>query len=88
VPPDDPEFDRRRYWRGPVWVNVNWLVAEGLELAGLAAAAADLRRETLDLVRFGGFPEYFDPEDGSPCGSQGFSWSAALTLDLLERKGH
>src|SRR5204863_3996668 len=23
----DPAFDHRRYWRGPAWVNVNWLVA-------------------------------------------------------------
>ena len=29
-PPDDPSLDPIRYWRGPVWVLVNWLVADGL----------------------------------------------------------
>jgi hypothetical protein len=24
------DFDRRRYWRGPVWANLNWLLARGL----------------------------------------------------------
>jgi hypothetical protein len=27
--------------------------------------------------------EYYDPRDGSACGADGFSWSAALVLDLL-----
>jgi hypothetical protein len=85
VPPGDPSFDASRYWRGPTWINVNWLVAEGLELAGLRPEAARLRSETLDLVREGGFAEYFDPRDGSPAGAKDFSWSAALTLDLLDR---
>ena len=28
-------FDPRRYWRGPVWVNINWFFVRGLERAGL-----------------------------------------------------
>ena len=28
--PDDPRFEPRRYWRGPVWAMVNWMIAEGL----------------------------------------------------------
>ena len=27
-------FDPRRYWRGPVWVNVNWFLVRGLERSG------------------------------------------------------
>lgn len=83
VPPCDPAFDASRYWRGPVWVHVNWLVADGLERAGLAAEAADLRRETIELVRESGFGEYFDPLTGASCGAGAFSWTAALTLELL-----
>ena len=33
--PEDPSFDPIRYWRGPVWVLVNWLVADGLRRTGL-----------------------------------------------------
>jgi hypothetical protein len=83
VPPGDAAFDARRYWRGPVWAHVNWLVAWGLSGAGLADEAADLRRETLDLVAGAGFAEYFDPLTGEARGARDFSWTAALTLDLL-----
>jgi hypothetical protein len=78
-------FDPRRYWRGPVWVNINWFFVRGLERAGLLAEAAELRRMTLELVSTSGFSEYYDPRSGEPLGSGGFSWSAALTLDLLLR---
>jgi hypothetical protein len=78
-----PAFDPRRYWRGPVWVNVNWFLVRGLERSGLVAEADVLRRMTLELVERSGFAEYYDPRTGEPLGSRSFSWSAALTLDLL-----
>jgi glycogen debranching enzyme len=80
-----PAFDPRRYWRGPVWVNVNWFLVRGLERVGLFAEADELRRMTLELVGRSGFFEYYDPRSGEPLGVSNFSWSAALTLDLLRR---
>jgi glycogen debranching enzyme len=80
-----PAFDPRRYWRGPVWVNVNWFFVQGLERSGLQAEADELRRMTLELVSRSGFFEYYDPRSGQPLGVSDFSWSAALTLDLLLR---
>jgi mannosylglycerate hydrolase len=80
-----PAFDPRRYWRGPVWVNVNWFLVRGLERAGLLAEADELRRMTIELVSRSGFFEYYDPRSGEPLGVSNFSWSAALTLDLLSR---
>jgi glycogen debranching enzyme len=80
-----PAFDARRYWRGPVWVNVNWFLVRGLERAGMLAEADELRRLTLELVGRSGFFEYYDPRSGEPLGASNFSWSAALTLDLLRR---
>lgn len=78
-----PAFDPRRYWRGPVWINVNWFLLRGLERAGLAGEAEELREMTLRLVAASGFTEYYHPSTGEPLGSREFSWSAALTLDLL-----
>jgi mannosylglycerate hydrolase len=83
VSKSSPDFDARRYWRGPVWINVNWFFVRGLERCGLAAEADELRRLTLELVRKSGFAEYYHPSTGAPLGSGDFSWSAALTLDLL-----
>ena len=86
VPSNDlraPTFDRRRYWRGPVWVNTNWLVWTGALRAGRADVAATIRDATLGLLVRAGFREYFDPLDGSGLGAHDFSWSAALALDML-----
>jgi len=86
VPPTDPAFEARRYWRGPVWAHINWLVVDGMERSGLKGEAAELRRETLDLIRRSGFAEYFDPITGTACGADAFSWTAALALDLLSHE--
>ena len=76
-------FEPRRYWRGPIWLNVNWLVVRGLERYGYREEAATVRRHSIELVGRSGFVEYYDPRDGTACGAPGFSWSAALTIDML-----
>ncbi|SDT69474.1 MGH1-like glycoside hydrolase domain-containing protein [Actinoplanes derwentensis] len=78
-----PAFDERRYWRGPIWINVNWLLRRGLLVHGRRAEADELRRALLCLVHSNGHYEYFHPHDGSGLGSPAFSWTAALSLDLL-----
>ena len=83
VAKSSPAYAPRNYWRGPVWVNVNWLLIRGLDRCGLGAEAVALRESTLELVRRSGFSEYYEPSTGKPLGSRVFSWSASLTLDLL-----
>jgi hypothetical protein len=85
APLDSPYFKAHCYWQGPAWVDVNWLVAEGLEDNGLLQEAQSLRRSTLQMVKKGGMYEYFSPLDGSKAGAPTFSWTAALTIDLLNR---
>lgn len=83
VAASSPRFEPRRYWCGPVWANMNWLVLQGLRSYGFDADADAVRRDTIALAARSGFVEYFDARDGSACGSRGFSWSAALVVDLL-----
>jgi glycogen debranching enzyme len=85
VAKSSPDFEPRRYWRGPVWINVNWFLIRGLERVGLTEEAEELGALTLRLVEASGFSEYYNPSTGDPLGSPEFSWSAALTLDLLHR---
>lgn len=86
VPIKSPFFEPRRYWRGPVWINMNWFVVAGLERYGFTEEAEWLRLHTLGLVRKSGFREYYNPLTGEGLGATSFSWTAALTLDLLERE--
>lgn len=85
VPRSAPGFEPRRYWRGPTWVSVNWLIIEGLLRSGQQAAAERLVRRTLEMVARAGFFEYFDPLTGEGLGGSEFGWTAALTLDLMAR---
>ena len=78
-----PEFDRRRYWRGPVWINTNWLLWHGLRQHGAPGPAAEIAASAVALARLSGWREYFDPFSGEGYGSTDFSWSAALVTDLL-----
>jgi len=83
VPLDAAEFEEARYWKGPTWVNANWIVIEGLLAHGETELAASLRDKTLELVDTAGCYEYFSPITGEGHGAADFSWTAALTLDLL-----
>src|SRR5215207_5460493 len=85
-----PSYDRYgygfspvQYWRGPVWINIDWLLMRGFERYGFREQVQRLRQTIVRLVQNGGFHEYFDPLTGSGHGSNFFSWTAALLLDVL-----
>jgi hypothetical protein len=83
IPSADPKalhFEPRKYWRGPMWPVVNSLIAMGFAEAGRHNDAERLRRETSELITAHGFWEYFDPLDGTPCGGDRFTWTAAIWL--------
>ncbi len=82
VPVDATDFHETRYWKGPTWVNTNWMIVAGLERAGEHELADELRRRTLDLVDEHGCAEYFSPFTGEGHGAPDFSWTAALAIDL------
>ncbi|MFF5180475.1 hypothetical protein ACFY2Q_20815 [Micromonospora sp. NPDC000316] len=78
-----PDFEPLRYWRGPSWLNIGWLVRRGLLAHGHPELAAGLRRSMIGLVAGAGCHEYFHPDTGVGLGSPAFGWTAALLLDLL-----
>ncbi|MGO4283879.1 MGH1-like glycoside hydrolase domain-containing protein [Bosea sp. TAB14] len=87
VPSTDPDaasFEPQRYWRGPVWAVVNWMIARGLREAGLDATADSVASETRRLIGDAGFSEYFNPIDSAGIGGGTFSWTAAIDLLLGE----
>ena len=87
VPLNSPWFNAERYWQGPLWFNINWLVADGLRRYGYKAHAAALIEGSLELAEQHGFYEYFNPLSGDPLGAANFSWTAAITIDWL-KSGH
>ncbi len=82
--PAEPGFEPLRYWRGPIWAVVNWMIAEGFAAGGEAAMSDRIRNDTRALIGTAGFAEYFDPLTGKGAGGGSFSWTAAIAL-LLAR---
>ena len=86
--PEDERFNPKKYWRGPVWINVNWLLYHGLKRYGMNDLSNQVKADSLHLIEQFGFYEYFDPrkingEETNAYGGGNFSWSAALIIDLL-----
>jgi hypothetical protein len=85
VPTNSTWFNPICYWQGPSWVNINWLIIDGLRRYGYHDHAAALRESTLEMAAKSGCREYFNPLTGEGLGAQDFSWTAALVIDLLHK---
>lgn len=83
VPLNSPWFKQHTYWQGPVWINTNWLIIDGLIRYGFTDEAKLIKNKSIELMQNSGFSEYFSPLDGSAAGANNFSWSAALAIDML-----
>jgi hypothetical protein len=82
---DNVNFEK--YWRGPVWLNMNWMLYRGLLRYGYKNLAKKVKNDSLSLISKYGFYEYFDPRKNqvnqTGYGTDQFSWSAAVTIDFL-----
>ena len=85
--PADPGFQPLRYWRGPVWPILNWVLQRGLDRYGYPSLAAELRSTLVELARSSGFYEHYSPVTGRGQGGEQFAWTAALVLDSLHENG-
>lgn len=83
--PDDPRFEPLRYWRGPVWLIINWMISNGLKFYGYNDLAERIRNDSISLTDKSGLLEYFDPITGEGAGGHDFSWTAAMCLAWLDR---
>lgn len=81
--PTTPEYDGRRYWRGPAWLIVNYMVADGLRRDGQTEMAYRISRDSIRLIHESGFAEYYDPITAEPCGGGNFTWTAAMVIEIL-----
>ncbi len=86
---DSPLFDSKRYWRGPIWPQMNWMVHQGLKAYGYEATADIVKADLLELVSKLGFTEYFESQKSVVAtidkgyGGENFSWTASSVIDLI-----
>jgi neutral trehalase len=86
---NEAAFNPLKYWRGPAWINVNWMLYQGLQHYKKYAEAKKVYDDTIALVESHGMFEYFDARPDGECiekrgiGADAFSWTAALYLDMI-----
>jgi hypothetical protein len=78
--PRSTAYNPKKYWRGPIWPHINWLIGRGLAEHGEAERADRLRADTLALIERSGLREYFHPGTGEGFGGDEFAWTAAVVL--------
>ena len=81
--PHEPSYESQRYWRGPSWLHINWMIYEGCERYGYRQLAERIKAVSLDCITQHGFWEYYDSNSGDGCGGDKFSWTAAIALYWL-----
>jgi putative isomerase len=85
----DPKYDPNQMWRGPVWININYIFVEALQRTGYQALAQELCDRTLELVmNQNDIYEYYNPDTGHapPKAAPMFGWSASCFIDLAIRR--
>jgi putative isomerase len=85
---DNPRFDPKGYWRGPVWLSPVWFGLKGLRNYGFDTEAQQLALKVLenaDGLSEKGCPirENYHPVTGEGLSCYNFSWSSAHTLMIL-----
>lgn len=78
---DDPSFDPEGFWRGPIWINVNWFIYKGLIRYGFLDVAQKIKEASITLIDKSGFREQFNPLNGEGLGAKDFTWGG-LVLDM------
>jgi glycogen debranching enzyme len=81
--PFHSSYDAKRYWRGPLWIVVNRMIADGFIYYGYDNLAEDIRAASEECIAQYGFREYFDTRTGEGVGGRDFSWTAALWLEWI-----
>ena len=55
---------------------------QGLRRYGFHVKIESVKEDIIELVKRWGFHEYFDPYKGIGYGTDNFSWTAALFIDI------
>lgn len=70
-------------WRGPTWINVNWLLVQGLRKHGYQNLTDEIAGRAKEMILREGFWEFYNPFTGKGLRTKNYSWST-LIVDMLK----
>ena len=85
---NEPTYKPDSWWRGPVWMNVAWIMVEALDAYGYEKEAEEATSRLLDMMtRSDELYELYSSADGRPKGCPGYGWTSAVFMDLAKKVG-
>ena len=88
---DNPKYNPRGYWRGPIWLDQTYFAISGLRNYGYNELADEYTRNLFDRLEGikEGTPihENYDTHTGKPLKAPHFSWSASHLIMLYQEYG-
>ena len=63
IKPNHKSFEEKRYWRGPIWINCNWIIYQGLKNKDKSFSNL-IKNKTINLLNKKGFHEYYNYKNG------------------------
>lgn len=85
---DEANYQPGKWWRGPVWLPVAYLMLDVLSAHGFADERKEAARRLLAmLMTDGNLRELFNSQTGEGLGSQQQGWTAAVALRLAAEGG-
>lgn len=79
---DTPKYKIKLLWRGPSWINTNWIIVKGLRKHGYHDLASEIVGKNVAMVKKWGFREYYNPITGEGYRQQNFGMST-LIIDMM-----
>lgn len=84
---NEPTHEPNNYWRGPTWINLNWITILGLEKYGYHDLAQRLREKSLEVIAMNPVPhEYYNPHTGKGIGAPNYMWTGALFIVMSNER--
>jgi hypothetical protein len=81
---DEPTYEPTRYWRGPAWPQLTYLLWVAATRGRERRVSGDLVRSMVSGAVTSGFAEFWEPETGAPLGAVPQSWTA-LSCVMVDR---
>ncbi len=89
---DHDLYDGSQYWRGNIWININWFLWNALmkvirdnpDYHPAKLMAHRIKESSFELLAKSGFFEYFNPETDDGYGVKNFAWNGLVRfMDLV-----
>lgn len=80
----EKEYAAAKWWRGPVWINIAYLMTEVLRRYGYEAQRRKAIRKLLDLMVAHGPPyELYNSQTGEPMNASELGWSCSIAIHWI-----